>query len=198
MNTVQNTKVAPAFAQKATGWVWCCRQNPHAVKSEDFHDFVQNRDIITAPYGHTHVYADEIARGIFSDDQARRFVKEVVVGDFVVVPIEGTKTFYLKQVTNSAWKVKTFLDLFDIRDSTQNNNVVGIKFLKNITLSEQENTNLTFEPKKIVYKECRNLGVFDYSNTELSFVIRSLSVLGKNKIPLVEAVTGVVTAPIKS
>lgn len=137
------------------------RQNAHEVRSSDFYSFVEEESLITCPYGHTIHLTKNIHNGKYNTEangQDKKFIENLCVNDYIVIPIEGMKKCIIKRITSEP-KVKIFENIFDIR---KNGKIISIKKSINITDEEKKDINLVFEPKQMYYRDCINLGIYDY------------------------------------
>lgn len=164
----------------------CIRQNPSGLASKDFINFIKSNNFITCPWGHSNDYTDNVWNGKYNIDakgQDKRFVEELKVGDYIVIPIEGKKKilkkkFLLKIVTNSELKCKTFRTIYAIKEDGK---YVKILNQDNIT-NEFDDPKYCIEFMKMTYKECENLGEFPYDFDSRKFPRNSFSNIKKFEI----------------
>ena len=152
------------------------RQNPSALKSSDFIDFIKNNNLITCPWGHSNDCTDNVWNRMYNVEakgQDKKFCEELNVGDYVVIPIERKKKFMLKKITNSQLKCKTFRNMYAIKEG---NRYVKILNENSIT-TEFENPKYCIEFMKMTYKECENLGTFPYECNSNKFPRKTYSTL---------------------
>lgn len=149
------------------------RQNAHGNRSACFYSFIEEETIITCPYGHTRHLSNNIRNGTYNLDrssgQDKKFMEKLQIDDYIIIPIEKTKKCIIKKIISEP-KVKTFENIFDI---LKDNEVISIKKAVNITEEEKEDDSLVFEPKRMYYRDCINIGVFEYDFND-KFPINSL------------------------
>jgi len=145
----------------------CIRQNPYELRSKCFYSFIEKENIITCPYGHNKNLSEKIIEQTYNLDvssgQDKKFIEDLKINDYIIIPIEKTKKCIIKKVISEP-KVKTFLNIFDIKNKI--NNSLYIKNIANISDEEKSNVNLIFEPKQMYYRDCINIGTFEYDFTD--------------------------------
>ena len=138
----------------------CVRQNPYELRSKCFYSFIEKENIITCPYGHNKNFSEKINEGTYNLDvssgQDKKFIEDLKIDDYVIIPIEKTKKCIIKKVVSEP-KEKTFFNIFDVK----NKNVIV-----DISDKEKKDVNLTFEPKQMYYRDCVNIGTFEYDFTD--------------------------------
>jgi hypothetical protein len=142
--------------------LYLIRQNPYNLKSQDFYSLIEEQSIITCPYGHNKDLSKKISDNTYNFDvssrQDKRFIEDIKINDYIIVPVEKTKKCIIKKIISDP-RVKTFEYIFDIKNK---NKVINIKNISNICDEEKKDINLEFEPKKMYYRDCINIGVFEY------------------------------------
>jgi len=120
------------------------RQNPYGLKSNDFIEYIKHNNIITSPYGHSIKYTHNIMDNIYSENESKRqdkkFVEDLKIDDYVIIPIEKSKKFILKQIINSDIKYKT-IELYLIKN--REDHIIKIIHKDNFNNNNRENVNYT-------------------------------------------------------
>lgn len=157
--------------------IWICRQNPYALKSEDFIKFIKVNDIISCPFGHSN--DNNVIKGEYDEDgknQDKRFVKETRKDDYIIVPIEGKKKFILKRILKSKIKVKSHRGLWLIKKNNQVKHIVN-----DGNLTKKMIKKYSIEWMRMAYKKCETIGEYDY-DTMTDFPRQTFTKLRNEKI----------------
>lgn len=134
------------------------RQNPYAkTNQKDMRNFIISQNVVTCPFGHRNEYRDNVVNLEYNEDhpvwkslsQDRKFVEDIQIGDYIIIPFKGIKECILAQILSEPiYNMNTGLftceNEREIRLTTDSGNVFK-PVVRKIKIID---TNIIFEDKR--------------------------------------------------
>ena len=98
---------------------WSLRQNPRGITNQtQMREFIIDKNIVTCPFGHLNKERINVINGVYNEEdytwksksQDRKFIEDMNIGDFIIIPFAGLKDCILaKIVSDQIYSINTGL-----------------------------------------------------------------------------------------